>query len=117
MVEALTGLIALSPDGMVRSNMVLRSVCARALGLEPLPFEVPTEPASSTEPLLAEFAEQFSTDVAGVSEAQRSALMSAFGTEVLTVTALCSSPISCRGCGPGWVRSGWTFRIPTAGTS
>ncbi|MCV7433160.1 carboxymuconolactone decarboxylase family protein [Mycolicibacterium bacteremicum] len=88
MLDNLTGLIALSPNGLTRDNMVLRTACAQALGLEPLPFEVPTEPSSETEPMLAAVAEQFSTDVTGVSVQQRGALVAAFGAEVLSVASL-----------------------------
>ncbi len=87
-MDLLTGLVALSPDGLTRYNMLLRTVCARALGLEPLPFEVPTEPSSETEPVVIAFAEQFSTDVTGVSVQQRGALVAAFGAEVLGVASL-----------------------------
>ncbi|MGU3499620.1 carboxymuconolactone decarboxylase family protein [Mycobacterium sp. C31M] len=73
---------------MARQNMLLRTVCAQALGLEPLVYEDPAVPASSTEAVLAEFAEQFATDVAGVSAEQRAALVVAFGAEVLGVAAL-----------------------------
>ncbi|MGW0160447.1 carboxymuconolactone decarboxylase family protein [Mycobacterium sp. NPDC003323] len=90
MLDNLTGLIALSPNGLRRFNMLLRTVCARALGLEPLPYEDPAVPAAAaeTEPMVVEFAEQFSTDVTGISAEQRSALVAAFGAEVLSVTAL-----------------------------
>ncbi|QVI30076.1 carboxymuconolactone decarboxylase family protein [Mycolicibacterium neoaurum] len=88
MLDNLTGLIALSPDGLTRQNMLLRTVCARALGLEPLPSEETSEPSSGTEPMLAAVAEQFSTDVTGVSVQQRGALVAAFGAEVLSVASL-----------------------------
>lgn len=88
MLDLLTDLVALSPNGLTRENMLVRTVCSQAVGLEPLPFESPTEPTSETEPVLVAFAEQFTVDVAGVSEAQRAALVAAFGAEVLGVTAL-----------------------------
>lgn len=88
MIDLLTGLVALSPDGLTRQNMVLRTVCGQALGLDPLPFEVASESSSETELVLAEFAEQFSVDVAGVTAEQRAALVAAFGAEVLGVAAL-----------------------------
>ncbi|MGK2870152.1 MAG: carboxymuconolactone decarboxylase family protein [Mycobacterium sp.] len=88
MLTLLTDLVALSPAGLTRENMLMRTVCAKAVGLEPLPFESPTEPASEAETVLSDFAEQFTVDVAGVSEAQRAALIAAFGAEVLGVTAL-----------------------------
>lgn len=87
MLDNLTGLIALSPPGMTRENMLMRTVCGRAVGLQPLPFEVVTASVDS-DPALAAFAEQFSVDVAGVSAEQRAALVSAYGAEVLGVAAL-----------------------------
>jgi hypothetical protein len=84
-MDLLTGLVALSPDGRASENALMRTVCARAVGLEPLPFE----PApSDADPVLAEVAEQFSVDVAGVTAEQRAALVSAYGAEVLGVVAL-----------------------------
>ncbi|WP_395311978.1 carboxymuconolactone decarboxylase family protein [Mycobacterium sp. AMU20-3851] len=87
-MDLLTSLVALSPDGLARESMVVRTVCARALGLAPLPSEDTAAAASPNEPVLAEFAEQFSVDVAEVSVEQRSALIAAYGAEVLGVTAL-----------------------------
>ncbi|MDZ7884726.1 MAG: hypothetical protein U5N53_18385 [Mycobacterium sp.] len=83
----MTDLVALSPDGLARENMLMRTVCAQAVGLAPLPFEAVT-PSSQADPVLAEFAEQFSVDVAGVSVEQRAAFMAAHGAEVLGVAAL-----------------------------
>jgi alkylhydroperoxidase family enzyme len=87
-MDLLTGLVALSPDGLTRDNMAMRTVCAQAVGLESLPFESPAEPSSETAPVLAEFAEQFAVDVAGVTVEQRAALVAAYGAEVLGVVAL-----------------------------
>jgi len=86
-LDLLTDLVALSPDGLTRENMLLRTVCAQAVRLAPLPFEAVTA-SSPADPVLAEFAEQFSVDVAGVSAEQRAALVSAYGAEVLGVAAL-----------------------------
>lgn len=86
-LDLLTDLVALSPDGLTRENMLMRTVCAQAVGLEPLPFEA-VAVSSEADPVLAEFAEQFSVDVAGVSAEQRAALMAAYGAEVLGVAAL-----------------------------
>ena len=83
-MDLLTGLVALSPDGLTRENMLMRTVCAQTVGLEPLPFEA-VAASSEADPVLAEFAEQFSVDVAGVSAEQRAALMAAYGAEVLGV--------------------------------
>ncbi|MBX9920672.1 MAG: carboxymuconolactone decarboxylase family protein [Mycolicibacterium frederiksbergense] len=87
MLDLLTDLVALSPDGLTRENMLLRTVCAQAVRLAPLPFEAVTA-SSPADPVLAESAEQFSVDVAGVSAEQRAALVSAYGAEVLGVAAL-----------------------------
>lgn len=86
-LDLLTDLVALSPDGLTRENMLLRTVCAQAVRLAPLPFEAVTA-SSPADPVLAESAEQFSVDVAGVSAEQRAALVSAYGAEVLGVAAL-----------------------------
>lgn len=86
MLDLLTDLVALSPAGLTRENMLMRTVCAQAVGLAPLPSEAAA--SSEAEPVLAEFAEQFSTDVAGVTAEQRAALVAAFGAEVLGVVAL-----------------------------
>jgi alkylhydroperoxidase family enzyme len=85
-LDLLTDLVALSPDGLTRENMLMRTVCARSVGLAPLPFEVAA--SSEAEPVLAEFAEQFSTDVARVTAEQRGALVAAFGAEVLGIVSL-----------------------------
>lgn len=87
-MDLLTGLVALSPDGLTRENMLFRELCAQAVGLQPLPFEASTEPSSPTDPVLVEFTEQFTVDVAGVTPQQRAALVAAYGAEVLGVTAL-----------------------------
>lgn len=73
---------------MLRVNAVLRDTCAKPMGLTPLPYEVAGESESDDETLLVEFAEQFSADVAAITADQRSALMAAFGAEVLGVVAL-----------------------------
>lgn len=88
MLDNLTGLIALSPNGLTRDNKTLRTACAQALGLEPLPFEETSERSTDSEPMLAAVAEQFSTDVTGVSVQQRSALVATFGADVLSVVSL-----------------------------
>ncbi len=72
--DDVTRLVALSPgDG--RLTALTRSVCAQTLGLPALPFQA--EPA--TNGVVAEFAEQFSTDVSTISSEQRSRLWKALG--------------------------------------
>jgi len=67
-------LVALSPgDGSVTA--LVRSVCASALGLPPLPSA--GEPWS--DGVLAEFAEQFSVDVSAITGKQRSKLFKTLG--------------------------------------
>lgn len=72
--DELTRLVALSPgDGRVTA--LVRQVCGRTLGLAALPFEA--DPAA--DGVVAEFAEQFSTDVSTISGEQRSRLWKALG--------------------------------------
>ncbi|BBZ76616.1 hypothetical protein MANY_19530 [Mycolicibacterium anyangense] len=76
----LTALVVQSPPGQQRLIGLTRSTCATALQLTPLPAEeVVTEPESDTDRVLVDFAEQFSVDVAAVSDAQRTALTGALG--------------------------------------
>lgn len=88
MLDLLTGLVALSPDGDTRLNARMRTVCAAATGLPPLPFEEPRQSSSDHDDLVVEFAEQFSVDVTGVTPDQRAALMAATGPEVVGVASL-----------------------------
>ena len=58
----------------------MRGVCARTLGLPPLPAEMTVNgPESDAEAVVAEFAEQFSIDVSLIGDEQRSRLWSALG--------------------------------------
>lgn len=76
----LTRLVALSPgDG--RLTALVRRVCAQTLDLPALPFEA--EPA--TDSVVAEFAEQFSTDVSTISGEQRSKLWKSLGDSTFGV--------------------------------
>jgi alkylhydroperoxidase family enzyme len=79
----LTRLIALSPTGDEPLNALVRVTCAEALSLPPLPFE--GEPAD--DPVVADFAEQFATDVSSISPEQRQAFL-ALGDRAFRVTAL-----------------------------
>lgn len=80
----LTRLVALSPreDGGV--NALVRRTCADALRVPPLPAEGP----AADESVVAEFAEQFATDVSGVTDAQRGALGATLGARTFAVVAL-----------------------------
>jgi alkylhydroperoxidase family enzyme len=81
--DELTRLVALSPgDG--RTTALIRRVCAQTLGLPPLPAEAAV---ADSEPVVADFAEQFSVDVSTIGGEQRAALWkvlgdSTFGTVV-----------------------------------
>jgi len=81
--DELTRLVALSPgDGRVAA--LIRRVCAETLGLPPLPAQAA---AADSEPVIADFAEQFSIDVSTIGGEQRAALWkvlgdSTFGTVV-----------------------------------
>lgn len=74
----LTELVVQSPAGQQRLVGLVRTTCATALQLTPLPAEeAVSRPESETEKVLADFAEQFSVDVSAVSDAQRAALTGA----------------------------------------
>ncbi len=72
--DDLTRLVALSPgDG--RMTALVRRVCAQTLGLPALPASA--DPAA--DDVVADFAEQFSTDVSTIGGEQRSQLWKALG--------------------------------------
>ncbi len=72
--DDLTRLVALSPgDG--RLTALVRRVCGETLGLPPLPAAAD----AASDDVVAEFAEQFSTDVSTISGQQRSKLWKALG--------------------------------------
>jgi alkylhydroperoxidase family enzyme len=77
--DELTRLVALSPgDG--RTAALIRRVCAETLALAPLPAEVTVGgPGSDAEAVVADFAEQFSTDVSMIGGEQRSRLWNTLG--------------------------------------
>ena len=52
------------------TNAAVREVCATTIGLAPLPAE---SPGGAVDPMITEFAEQFSADVSGITAAQRAA--------------------------------------------
>ncbi len=84
----LTRLVELSPgDGRV--SALVRRVCAQTLSLPPLPAPVEVgEPESESEAVVAEFAEQFSTDVSAITPEQRSALWNQLGDRAFGVVVL-----------------------------
>jgi alkylhydroperoxidase family enzyme len=77
--DDLTRLVALSPgDG--RTTALIRRVCAQTLGLPALPAEVAVNgPGSDADAVVADFAEQFSTDVSIIDGEQRSRLWGVLG--------------------------------------
>jgi len=75
----LAGLVALS-SGDARLDTRIRLTCGRALSLPPLPSEVDLiDGASDREAVVSAFAEQFTFDVTGIGENQRTHLLSALG--------------------------------------
>lgn len=84
-LSELTGLVAVSPPRLADINAAVREVCASTLGLPPLPAETR---GGAVDPLVTEFAEQFSIDVTGINTAQRAAFADLLGRDVFTVTTL-----------------------------
>ncbi len=85
LLHELTHLVALSPPKLADINADVREVCASTLGLPPLPAETR---GGAVDPMVTEFAEQFSMDVTGVTTAQRAAFSDLLGPDVFTVTML-----------------------------
>ncbi len=88
----LTRLVALFPGSPDEGRLValVRGVCGRTLSLPPLPapaeFGGPeSEKESEIETVVAEFAEQFSTDVSAITPAQRSRLWKKLGDSTFGV--------------------------------
>ena len=81
--DMLTRLVAQSPTGDEALNALVRATCAAALSLPPLPSQ--GHPAD--DPVVADFAEQFATDVSSISPEQRKAFL-ALGDSAFRVTAL-----------------------------
>ncbi|MDA4108104.1 carboxymuconolactone decarboxylase family protein [Mycolicibacterium holsaticum] len=79
LAERLAGLVALS-SGDRGLDTLIRLTCARALVLPPLPVEVdPVEGPAERDSVVAAFAEQFSVDVSGIGENQRTQLLATLG--------------------------------------
>ncbi|GFG69996.1 carboxymuconolactone decarboxylase family protein [Mycolicibacter senuensis] len=74
-LDELNRLVAVSGGAV---GAVVRGVCARTLGLPPLPAEGVGDQAGA-DPAVAEFAEQFSVDVSVITEDQRDRLRDALG--------------------------------------
>ena len=82
--DMLSRLIALSPAGDEPLNALARVTCCRALALPPLPSE--GEPVD--DPVVADFAEQFATDVSAVGPEQREAFLSSLGDNAFRMATL-----------------------------
>ncbi|BBZ67846.1 hypothetical protein MINS_32750 [Mycolicibacterium insubricum] len=78
-------LVAISPPAHSATNAAVREVCATTIGLAPLPAE---SPGGAVDPMITEFAEQFSADVSGITAAQRAAYTELLGTDAASVTLL-----------------------------
>ncbi|WP_422750173.1 carboxymuconolactone decarboxylase family protein [Mycobacterium sp. WMMD1722] len=87
MFEQLSGLVTMS-SGDPRLDTVIRLTCGRALRLTPLPVEADLFDAKSDcESVVAAFAEQFATDVAGIGANQRKQFLTALGDSAFRVVA------------------------------
>lgn len=85
MIAELDRLVSLSPPGLGPLNAAVREVCAGTVGLPALP----AEPAGgSVDPVVLEFAEQFSVDVTRITADQRAAYADALGAQVFTAALL-----------------------------
>ena len=79
-------LVLQSPADSARLVGLVRSTCASALSLPPLPAEVEViAPESEAESVVAAFAEQFSVDVSAIGDAERAALGAALGAATFPV--------------------------------
>lgn len=84
-LDELTRLIAVSPPRLADINAAVREVCASAVGLPPLPAEAR---GGAVDPMVTEFAEQFSIDVTAINAAQRAAFSDLLGPDVFAVSTL-----------------------------
>ncbi|OMC39886.1 hypothetical protein A5740_26060 [Mycobacterium sp. GA-1841] len=85
LLRELTRLVAVSPPQLADINAAVREVCASTLGLAPLPAETR---GGAVDPMVTEFAEQFSIDVSAINAAQRAAFSDLLGADVFTVSTL-----------------------------
>lgn len=84
-LHLLAALSALSPPQLADINADIREVCAGVTGLNPLPAE---SRGGAVDPMVTEFAEQFSADVSAINPAQRLAFSDLLGVETFRVTTL-----------------------------
>jgi alkylhydroperoxidase family enzyme len=87
--DRLGGLVAMS-SGDTRLDTLIRLTCGRALSLPPLPWETDlVDGTSEREAVVVAFAEQFTVDVTGIGENQRTRLLSTLGDNAFrTVVAI-----------------------------
>lgn len=79
----LTRLVALSPHDDDGTTALVRETCAAALRLPALPYDG----VAVDDPVVADFAEQFATDVSALTDVQRSALSKALRAKTFGVVA------------------------------
>ncbi|MGV0745802.1 carboxymuconolactone decarboxylase family protein [Mycolicibacterium sp. XJ870] len=84
-LSELTRLVALSPPKLADINADIREACASTVGLPPLPAE---SSGGAVDPMVTEFAEQFSVDVTAISDAHRAAFSDLLGADVFGVATL-----------------------------
>lgn len=84
-LHLLAALSALSPPKLADVNADIREVCAAVTGLSPFPAE---SRGGAVDPMVSEFAEQFSVDVTGINPAQRLAFSDLLGVETFRVATL-----------------------------
>jgi len=85
MIAELDRLVALSPPDLGALNAAVREVCPATVGLAPLPAE---GPGGLVDPMVIEFAEQFSADVTGITGEQRAMFADVLGPKVFGATVL-----------------------------
>ncbi|MGV9798080.1 carboxymuconolactone decarboxylase family protein [Mycobacterium sp. NPDC003449] len=85
MLSELVRLVELSPPGLADINAAVREVCATTVGLPALPAE---SSGGAVDPMVTEFAEQFSADVTAINAAQRAAFSDLLAADVFGVTTL-----------------------------
>ena len=85
MIAELDHLVALSPPDLAALNAAVREVCPATIGLPPLPAD---GSGGAVDPMVTEFAEQFSADVTGITADQRLAFVDALGAKVFGGTVL-----------------------------
>lgn len=85
MLSELTRLVELSPPNMADINADIREACAAVVALPPIAAE---SRGGAVDPLVTEFAEQFSADVTGINNEQRAAFADLLGPDVFMVATL-----------------------------